>query len=118
MADAFCRDVCLWAKHVGGRDIRTILLSLEPGSRIWLSLDGEPVQFERMQDHADGRSTRGFKPVGSTASVWLDKYVPGQSTYIEEIEVMERPADLGAAVSGFYQDVARLDETLKPSPRA
>ena len=103
MADATCNDVCLWVKHVGGRDIRTILLSLEPGSQIWLSIDGDAVQFERMQDGADGRSTRGFKPIGSTASAWLDKYVPGQSTYIEEIEVIERPSDAGAAGSGFYQ---------------
>lgn len=106
MADATCKDVCLWVKHVGGRDIRTILLSLEPGSQIWLSIDGDAVQFERMQDGADGRSTRGFKPIGTTASVWLSKYEPGKSTYIEEIEVIERPADLGAAGSGFYQQVA------------
>ena len=63
MADVFCNDVCLWVKHVGGRDVRTVLLSLDPGSRIWLSLDGEAVQFERMQDGGDGRSTRGFKPL-------------------------------------------------------
>ena len=102
MADVFCNDVCLWVKHVGGRDLRTVLLSLDPGSRIWLSLDGKAVQFERMLDGADGRSTRGFKPVGPTAAVWLDKYKPGQSAYIEEVEVIERPLDKDGAGTGFY----------------
>lgn len=106
MSDGFCEDACLWVKHLGGRDIRTMLLSLEPGSRIWLSLDGDAVLFERMQDGSDGRSTRGFKPIGPTALVWLSKYVPGESIYIEEIEVIERPADSGTAVSGFYQRAA------------
>ncbi len=103
MADLFCNDVCLWVKHIGSRQLRVILLSLEPGSKVWLSLDGDAVQFERMQDGADGRSTLGFRPVGDTASLWLDRFKQGKSTYIEEVEIIERPVDAGAAGKGFYQ---------------
>ena len=110
MADLFCNDVCLWVKNVGGADVRTILLSLEPGSRIWLSLDGEAAQFERMQDGSDGRSTRGFKPIGPTAKIWKARYRPEQPTYIEEVEIIERPQDRGTTGSGFYFDQTRQAE--------
>ncbi len=102
MADAFCTDVCLWVKDVGGQDLRVLLLSLEPGSRIWLSVDGEAIQFERMADGEDGRSTRGFKPIGETAVLWKNRYLDPARRYVEELEVVERPSDAGAAGSGFY----------------
>jgi hypothetical protein len=103
VADAFCQDECLWVKHIGGHDVRVVLLSLDPGSRIWLSFDGVAVQFERMKDGADGRSTRGFRPVGDTAHLWRAMYEPGKAAYIEEVEIIERPADKGAVGGGFYQ---------------
>ena len=105
MADLVCTDICLWVKHVGCRQLRIVLLSLDPGSKIWLSLDGDAVQFERMQNSTDGSSTRGFKPVGETALLWLDRFKQGQTTYIQEVEIIERPLDTDAAGEGFYRQV-------------
>lgn len=40
--------------------------------------------------------------VGRRGGRSLAKYKPGQSTYIEEVEVIERPLDRNGAGSGFY----------------
>lgn len=102
MAETLCKDVCLWVKDVGCRQTRVTLLSLEPGSRIWISVEGEPIQFERMADGSDGRSTRGFRPVGLTADRWLRRYRESRGELVE-IELTERPLDEGKAGSGYYQ---------------
>jgi hypothetical protein len=102
MAEVICSDVCLWVKDVGCRQTRVILLALEPGSQVWLSVADEPILFERMKDGTDGRSTRGFKPVGKTGKRWLEFYRDQKSTLLD-FEFIERPLDAEKAGSGYYQ---------------
>lgn len=90
MADVICKE------HVGCGVTRCALLALEPGSRIWLEVDGEPILFERMEDGIDGRSTRGLKPVGETADLWLKRYRDEPYSMIE-LDFIERLVDRGRA---------------------
>lgn len=100
MPTAICNDTCLWIANVGCGLTRTALLALEPGARIWLSIEGQLQLFERMRDGADGRSTRGLKPIANSGTVWIDSYAHGIT--IVELEFVERPADEGAASSKYY----------------
>jgi hypothetical protein len=76
MADYFCKDDLLWIDDIGGSDVRVILLSLEPGSRFWLSLDGDVTQFERLPGSAEGTSQRACKPIGGGALRWAAAQTP------------------------------------------
>ena len=102
MPEVFCNDVCLWVKDVGCRQTRVALLALEPGSKVWLCVEGEPILFERMQDGVNGRSTRGFKPVGPSAAIWRTRFREQEVTLLE-FDFIERPLDEGKAGSGYYQ---------------
>ena len=103
MADYFCKDELLWIDEIGGCDARVILLSLEPGSRFWLSLDGDITQFERSPDSIEGKSHRTCRPVGEGALRWAARLNSDNSAYIEEIAFVERPEDIGAGGCGFYR---------------
>lgn len=107
MAEVFCSDVCLWVRDVGCRETRVALLALEPESRVWLEVEGEPILFERMRDGSDGRSTRGFKPAGEAGKRWLKRYREERGALIE-FEFIERPLDEDKAGSGYW----RLDEEI------
>ncbi len=106
MADYFCKDDLLWIDEIGGCDVRVILLSLEPSSRFWLSLDGDVTQFERLPDSAEGKSQRTCRPVGDGALRWAARLNGGEGAYIEEIAFVERPQDIGASGYGFYRKEA------------
>ena len=54
--------------------MRRVFCSLEPGSRIWLSVDGEPILFERMLSGGNANGTPGLKPRGATAARWRSFY--------------------------------------------
>ncbi len=96
MADAVIMDVCLWIGNVGCGLTRRALLALEPGSRIWLSVDDVPLLFERMQDGLDGRSTHGLKPIGPSKEVWLQRYRTEKVAAVE-LKFVERPVDRSPA---------------------
>jgi hypothetical protein len=102
MAKVICKDVCLWVKHVGCPQTRVMLLALEPGSQVWLSVAGQPILFERMKDGTDGRSTRRFNPVGETRKLWLQHYEE-QKEALLDFEFVERPLDAGKAGSGYNE---------------
>jgi hypothetical protein len=104
MADYYCKDDVLLIDEVGGRDVRLILLSLEPASRFWLSLDGDAIQFERLSDTPAGGSRRACKPIGETAHLWNARLTGGRPAYVEEIEFVERPQETEASGSGFYRN--------------
>jgi hypothetical protein len=99
MSDYYCRDELLWIDDVGGRDVRVILLSLEPGARFWLSLDMDIVQFERLPE-------RACKPVGESVSFWNARLTGDCPAYIEQINFVERPHDAGASGCGFCRKEA------------
>jgi hypothetical protein len=103
MADFYCRGEELLVDHIGGRDLRVMLLALEPGARIWLSLDGDVVQFERLADGSDGVSRREFRAIGETAHLWRKRLDDPKLAYVEELEIVERPKDAGGAAFGFYR---------------
>jgi hypothetical protein len=103
MADLYCRTEHLLVDDVGGHDIRLTLLSLEPGSRIWLSLDGDEIQFERLSDADDGGSRKEFLPVGGTEVLWRRRLVEPELSYVEELQIIERPRDRNEAGFGFYR---------------
>jgi hypothetical protein len=107
MSDLICCGALLSVDEVGGREMRTMLLSLEPGSRIWLSLDGEVIQFEREPDDPDGRSNRLYRAIGETAHLWLDRVRIASTAYVEELEIVARPQDESASGFGFYREIDR-----------
>ena len=85
MANALLTDQCLWLKHIEPGPVRDALASLDAGSIIHLTLDGDVITFQRMATGVDGRETHGFNPVGDKAGIWRDRYTPGahQSVVID-----------------------------------
>lgn len=102
MAQLFHTGGILWISEIGCRETRVVLLSLEPGSRIWLDFEGSLIQFERMADAPDGSSVPGLTAVGPTAALWESLEAQRDVTLVE-FEIAERPADRGRAGSGYYQ---------------
>ena len=103
MADLLCTDVCIWISHIGCGFTRRALLGLEPGSRIWLEVEGKPILFERMQDGADGRVTRGLKPVGPSKADWRAIYDEYRGSVVD-IHFVERPLDRGRSAERWCDD--------------
>ena len=102
MADLIGDDVCLWVNQVGCRQTRVALLALEPGSRVWLNVEGNPILFERLRDDSDGRSRRGFRPIGDSIATWA-MVRRDQRNELLEFDFIERPDDRDAAGTGYYQ---------------
>jgi hypothetical protein len=103
MADYYCRDDLLRIDDIGGKNVRVILLSLEPASRFWLSLDGDAILFERLLDIPEGSNQRACKPVGETVHLWNARLTGGRPAYVEEIEFIERPQDSETSGYSFYR---------------
>lgn len=82
---------------------RRALLGLEPGSRIWLEVDGRPVLFERMRDHPDGRSAPFVVPVGDSVEVWR-RLCAEQDPLVMGYDFVERPADAGSSADRWCGD--------------
>ncbi len=58
MADLLCTRDYIPISFIGCGMTRCALLALEPSSRVWLEIEGEPLLFERMPDGPDGSISR------------------------------------------------------------
>ena len=77
---------------------RRALLGLEPGSRLWLEIEGVPLLFEHVADGEDGRSTPFLKPIMESAELWMGlcASLPAMAM---QFDFIERPADRGKSTA-------------------
>ncbi len=101
MTDVIHSEDGLWIANIGCGITRCALLALEPGSKIWLEVEGETVLFERMAD-VDNLSQRGLVPVGKTALGWTNARKCSDSIMLK-IDFVERPVDIGRRAESIYR---------------